>query len=223
MSDRFTFNFDQYVWRNQRRSIRESKDQHNSIRWYSILFAFLMVLQERLVRINWLYNQIKFSSSSGKGLDWWGNRYDTKRDRENNENDTDYKLRILFEHSYKQKAASISVKRSLISTITGKSLSEIKAEKLIDSLFVMGGPIGSICASRDYFFYSVRYYIPTIDRITRRNVLNMLNKTTIGGNYYEVWEELEDLSSVEPGDGDIYKGQKLSDGILSLQRYWLVY
>lgn len=223
MDDRFTFNFEHFVWRNQRRSIRESKDRHGSIKWYSVLFSFLMALQERLTRLNWLYNQIRFSTSSGKGVDWWGNRYGVKRDRDINENDVDYKLRILFEHSYKQQAASISVKRSLISTITGINLSEIKAEKVINSLFVMGGPIGSICGSRNYFFYAIRYYIPTVNRITRKNVINMLNKTTIGGNYYEVWEELDDLSTVEPSDGEIYKGQKLSDGVLGLQRYWLVY
>ncbi|EIE02818.1 hypothetical protein [Leptospira licerasiae] len=230
---RFRFSFDSLIWKNMRRTIRETTPSpeemnadgtgglSNSL-WYRILFAFLIVLQERLNRANWLYQQIWLDSASGKGLDWWGARYGLLRSP--GEKDSSYFLQILFVLEYKRLPATIATKRALISRVTGHSIDRILVEQVYDYQYRMGDPIGSILGSRDYCFHAFRIYVPSTNKTNRQNLIRILNATNIGGNVWEVWEELDSLDPLPvSSEGQVWKGTKLSEGPLGSERYWLVY
>ncbi|WP_016754624.1 hypothetical protein [Leptospira santarosai] len=230
---RFRFSFDALVWKNLRRSIRETSPLpipmnengtgglSNSL-WYRVLFAFLIVIQERLKRSNWLYKQIWVNSADGKGLDWWGARYDVSR--EPGESDSSYYLRILFLAEYRRLPPTLLTKKNLIARITGLSTDQIGVEQVFDCKYRMGDPIGTILSSRNYCFYAFRIYIPSIGKKSRQNLIRILDAINIGGNVWEIWESLNPSDpSPTPEDGQVWKGARLSETLLGSESYWLVY
>ncbi|EMO62273.1 hypothetical protein LEP1GSC133_3785 [Leptospira borgpetersenii serovar Pomona str. 200901868] len=231
--NRFRFSFDSLVWKNLRRGIQQTTPSpfqmnengsgglSNSL-WYRILFAFLIVMNERLDRINWLYKQIWLYTADGKGLDWWGARYGLPRNP--SESDAAYLLRIIFLLEYRRLPATIATKRSLASRITGHPIDKINVEEVFDHKYKIGDPIGSVIGSRNYCFFAFRIYIPKIDNLKRQNLIRILDTINIGGNVWEVWEELDTNEAPPIFEGSqIFKGTRLSEGPLGFERYWLVY
>ncbi|EMM99114.1 hypothetical protein LEP1GSC021_4773 [Leptospira noguchii str. 1993005606] len=230
---RFRFDFNSLVWQNLRRSIRQTSPLpvpmnengtgglSNSL-WYRVLFAFLIVIQERLKRSNWLYKQIWVDTADGKGLDWWGARYGLSR--EPGESDSSYYLRILFLAEYRRLPPTLFTKKNLITRITGLSTDQIVVEQVFDFKYRMGDPIGTILGSRDYCFYAFRIYIPSINKKSRQNLIRILDAINIGGNVWEIWEELNPSDpSPTPEDGQVWKGARLSETLLNAESHWLVY
>ncbi|WP_061260289.1 hypothetical protein [Leptospira interrogans] len=230
---RFRFDFNSLVWANLRRSIRQTSPLPVSINengtgglsnslWYRVLFALLIVIQERLKRSNWLYKQIWVDTADGKGLDWWGARYGLSR--EIGESDSSYYLRILFLAEYRRLPPTLFTKKNLISRITGLSTDQISVEQVFDYKYRMGDPIGTILGSRDYCFYAFRIYIPSINKKSRQNLIRILDAINIGGNVWEIWEELNPSDPPPtPEDGQTWKGARLSETLLGAELYWLVY
>ncbi|MBV6348832.1 hypothetical protein KKQ82_07395, partial [Leptospira interrogans] len=106
MSDKFTFNFDSTVWKNQRSLIR--KLGVDSL-WYKVLKSILSILNERAVRLSWLYRQMWLETSDGFGLILWGTRY--KIEKLPGETDDLYRNRLLLAKLFKMSIASVSSKR----------------------------------------------------------------------------------------------------------------
>lgn len=139
MSDKFIFDFDSTVWKNQRSLIR--KLGVDSL-WYKILRSILSILNERAGRLSWLYRQMWLETSDGFGLILWGTRY--KIEKLPGETDDLYRNRLLLAKLFKMSIASVSSKRQVIQFSTGLDPEEISYFKVYKSeeaknCFVMGG------------------------------------------------------------------------------------
>lgn len=194
MSDRVEFDFDSYVWKNQRKRIRSTGV---SGLWYRALNSLLLILEKRAEKLSWLYRQFWLESSDGPGLTAWGVRF--RIPRRPGESEMNYRIRILLERLFKLSVPSISIKMQVISTITGLTRSQIQYKSVYKDnigrdLFRMGDELGKPMMSRSYILYRYRFYIPAMPESFDRNSLARgLDNVNIGGNVPEVWEDAGDF------------------------------
>lgn len=158
MFDKFTFDFDSIVWKNQRSLIRKlGVDSF----WYKVLRSILSILNERAVRLSWLYRQMWLETSDGFGLILWGARY--KIEKLPGESDDSYRSRLLLAKLFKMSIASVSSKKQIIQFSTGLNPEEIRYFKVYNSeeaknCFVMGGALDQRMMSRKYLLFRCRFF-----------------------------------------------------------------
>ncbi|ASV04952.1 hypothetical protein ACO2J1_02340 [Leptospira interrogans] len=189
MSDKFTFNFNSTVWKNQRSLIR--KLGVDSL-WYKVLKSILSILNERAVRLSWLYRQMWLETSDGFGLILWGTRY--KIEKLPGETDDLYRNRLLLAKLFKMSIASVSSKRQVIQFSTGLDPEEIRYSKIYKSeeaknCFTMGGILDQRMMSRKYVLFRYRFFFPKLsDSFNRSALVQSIENVNIGGNVCELWE-----------------------------------
>ncbi|WP_061244220.1 hypothetical protein [Leptospira noguchii] len=190
MSDKFTFDFDSTVWKNQRSLIRKlGVDSF----WYKVLRSILSILNERAVRLSWLYRQMWLETSDGFGLILWGARY--KIEKLPGESDDSYRSRLLLAKLFKMSIASVSSKKQIIQFSTGLNPEEIRYFKVYNSeesknCFVMGGALDQRMMSRKYILFRCRFFFPKLpDSLNRSALVQSIENVNIGGNVCELWEE----------------------------------
>jgi hypothetical protein len=190
MSDRIQFNFDSYVWKNQRKSVRSSG---TSGLWYRALNSLLQILVNRSTRLSWLYRQFWLETSDGPGLNAWGIRYRIRR--RPGESDNNYKTRIILERLFKLSVPSVSTKIQVISAITGLARSQFEYKSVYKDevgkdLFRMGSPISLPMMTRKYILHRYRFILPPLPiEFDRASLVEGLNNVNIGGNVPEIWED----------------------------------
>ncbi|RHX94995.1 hypothetical protein DLM76_06585 [Leptospira yasudae] len=190
MSDKFNFDFDSYVWKNQRNLIRKLG---NSSLFYRILKSILSVLNERAVRLNWLYRQMWLETSDGFGLILWGARY--KIQKLPGETDESYRNRLLLAKLFKMSIASVSSKRQVVQFSTGLNPEAIRYSKIYEAeetkdCFVMGGAPDQRMMSRKYMLFRYRFLFPKLaDSFNRNSLVQSMENVNIGGNVCEFWED----------------------------------
>ncbi|MBM9499372.1 hypothetical protein JWG44_03815 [Leptospira sp. 201903071] len=196
MSDRFHFDFDSFVWKNQRSLIRKLG---TSSLWYKILRSLLSILGDRASKLSWLYRQMWLETSDGFGLILWGTRY--KIAKLPGETDDSYRNRLLLAKTFKLSIASVSSKRQVIQYSTGVAANEIRYSKVYESddakeCFVMGGVLEGRMMSRKYILFRYRFLFPKLsDSFDRSSLIRSIENVNIGGNVCELWE---DQGSFEP-------------------------
>ncbi|EMS88137.1 hypothetical protein [Leptospira noguchii] len=190
MFDKFTFDFDSTVWKNQRSLIRKlGVDSF----WYKVLRSILSILNERAVRLSWLYRQMWLETSDGFGLILWGARY--KIEKLPGESDDSYRSRLLLAKLFKMSIASVSSKKQIIQFSTGLNPEEIRYFKVYNSeeaknCFVMGGALDQRMMSRKYLLFRCRFFFPKLpDSLNRSALVQSIENVNIGGNVCELWEE----------------------------------
>ncbi|WP_036067407.1 hypothetical protein [Leptospira noguchii] len=190
MSDKFTFDFDSIVWKNQRSLIRKlGMDSF----WYKVLRSILSILNERAVRLSWLYRQMWLETSDGFGLILWGARY--KIEKLPGESDDSYRSRLLLAKLFKMSIASVSSKKQIIQFSTGLNPEEIRYFKVYNSeesknCFVMGGALDQRMMSRKYILFRCRFFFPKLpDSLNRSALVQSIENVNIGGNVCELWED----------------------------------
>ena len=180
------FNFDNWVWKNQRWQIRETGSESL---WYKALQSFLRILENRSQKITWLWDNLNFETSYGYGLDLWGARY--RIPRLAGENDVAYKDRINFQFSYKQTPGNTANLKKIVAQLVGTSSEKIIIERVYPHHYVMGGAIGSPVSTRDYAHYTYRIYVPkeiVVNEIQRGLILWAISTIETAGSLYELWE-----------------------------------
>lgn len=190
MSDKFTFDFDSIVWKNQRSLIRKlGMDSF----WYKVLRSILSILNERAVRLSWLYRQMWLETSDGFGLILWGARY--KIEKLPGESDDSYRSRLLLAKLFKMSIASVSSKKQIIQFSTGLNPEEIRYFKVYNSeesknCFVMGGALDQRMMSRKYLLFRCRFFFPKLpDSLNRSALVQSIENVNVGGNVCELWED----------------------------------
>ncbi|EMJ92202.1 hypothetical protein [Leptospira alstonii] len=190
MSDKFIFDFDSYVWKNQRNLIRKLGA---SSFWYKVLKSILSILVERAGRLSWLYRQIWLETSDGFGLILWGARY--KIEKLPGETDDSYRSRLLLAKLFKKSIASVSSKKQVIQFSTGLNSEEIRYSKVYEAeetkdCFVMGGALDKRMMSRKYVLFRYRFLFPKLaDSFNRAALIQSIENVNIGGNVGELWED----------------------------------
>ncbi|PJZ41233.1 hypothetical protein CH370_13455 [Leptospira kmetyi] len=190
MSDKFIFDFDSVVWKNQRNLVRKLGD---SSLWYKFLKSVLSILNERAARLSWLYRQMWLETSDGFGLILWGARY--KIAKLPGETDELYRSRLLLAKLFKLSIASVSSKRQVVQFSTGLNSDEIRYSKVYETeesknCFVMGGPIDGRMMSRKYVLFRYRFLFPKLsDSFDRAELVRSMENVNVGGNVCEFWEE----------------------------------
>ncbi|RHX92006.1 hypothetical protein [Leptospira stimsonii] len=190
MPDRFNFNFDSFVWKNQRSLVRKLG---TSSLWFKILKSLLSILDERAVRLSWLYRQMWLETSDGFGLILWGARY--KIAKLPGETDDSYRNRLLLAKTFKLSIASVSSKKQVIQYLTQLDANDIQYSKLYESddaknCFVIGDTLDGTMMSRKYLLFRYRFSFPKPSSSFDRNALvTSMENVNIGGNVCELWEE----------------------------------
>lgn len=194
MSNRVTFDFDSYVWFNQRKAVRANGS--NSL-FYRALKIITKILENRATKLSWLYNQFWLEKSDGNGLVAWGIRY--RIPKRPGESDNNYRNRILLDRLFKLSVPSVSTKLKALAVMTGLSRSQIQYINLFNNdfgrnTFRMGDEISLPMMSRKYIIYRYRFYIPILPESFDRNELSSsLENVNVGGNVPEIWEDQGDF------------------------------
>ncbi|MEM7182715.1 MAG: hypothetical protein AAF518_17510 [Spirochaetota bacterium] len=186
------FDFNSWVWKNQRRQVRDLRS--DSI-WYRTLETFLQILVKRSEKVTWLWDNLFFGSSYGYGLDLWGARY--RIPRLVGEKDLSYKDRIRFRLSYKQIAGTTANMKSVAAELVNVSSDKIIVERVYPNHFTIGGVIGSPIGTRDYAHYTYRIYIPQTDAVKRGLLLWAIKTIETAGSLYELWEYTTDDTGIK--------------------------
>lgn len=190
MSDKFSFDFDSVVWKNQRSLIRKLGD---SSLLYKFLKSILSILSERAARLSWLYRQMWLETSDGFGLILWGARY--KIAKLPGETDESYRSRLLLAKLFKMSIASVSSKRQVVQFSTGLNSDEIRYSKVYETeesknCFVMGDSIDGRMMSRKYILFRYRFLFPKLsDSFDRDALVRSMENVNVGGNVCELWED----------------------------------
>ncbi|WP_016759415.1 hypothetical protein [Leptospira weilii] len=190
MPDRFSFEFDSYVWNNLRSLI---KRQGTSSLWYRGLKSILSILEERASRLNWLYRQFWLETSDTLGLALWGVRYGM--DKRPGESDDSYRNRLLLAKLFKMAEPTVATKRQILQYATGLSSDQISYLKIYSSEegksgFFMGGPTSLRMISRKYILHRYRFLFPKLqDSFDRNGLRNAMDNVNVGGNVPELWED----------------------------------
>jgi hypothetical protein len=186
----YLFDFDSWVWKNQRRTIQ--KTGKNST-WYNLISALLSpILNKICEKLSWIYSQVWLYSATGIGIDEWGRVY--KISRTTGESDIFYKYRISIWLSILNGAISISIKKSAILSVI-KAYTGIDADVRFINCYEIGmqigDEIGACMMSTDYHLFHYRVYISgvTIDSALLESILNILDSSNVGGNTWEIWIE----------------------------------
>ncbi|MCE9499160.1 MAG: hypothetical protein K8R21_01390 [Leptospira sp.] len=191
MSDRYSFKFEPWVWKNLRHTIR---DKGIDSFYYKALNSLLSILNNKAGKASWLYRQIWLETSDSQGLIDWGVELDTKKIP--GEPEETYKDRLLIIQISRRTVPTVAAKKKAISISTDISIPEIKyysvynlAESRSDH-FKMGGPLDSPMMPRKYIIYRYRFIIPYLgDSFDRNQLIKTLERMNIGGNIFEVWED----------------------------------
>lgn len=189
MSDRFSFDFDSYVWKNLRSLIRR---QGTSSLWYRGLKSILSILNERSSRLNWLYRQFWLETSDTLGLSLWGVRYGI--DKRPGESDDSYRNRLLLAKLFKMAEPTVATKRQVIQYATGLSSDEISCVKIYSSEegksgFCMGSEVDREMFSRKYILTRYRFIFSGLsDSFDRNGLSKTVDAVNVGGNVPELWE-----------------------------------
>lgn len=193
---RFTFDFDSWVWKNQRKSIR--KLGTGSL-WYRFLTAMTLIFLTRIDKLNWLYNQLWMESSTDQGTVLWAQRYDVHRFP--GETFDEFKSRLLFE-SLRNVPLTNVTRKLVLKNILGISENLISFERVYDHHFTVGGMVGLPIGSRDYAMHAFRIYAPKtadpdFDRKARHAEL-IIAKINIGANIPELWFDDGVAAGIDP-------------------------
>ncbi|UML78216.1 hypothetical protein FH583_12115 [Leptospira interrogans] len=190
MSDRFSFDFDSYVWKNLRSLI---KKQGTSSLWYRGLKSILSILDDRASRLNWLYRQFWLETSDTLGLSLWGVRYGI--DKRPGESDESYRTRLLLAKLFKLSVPTVATKRQVIQYATGLPVDEISYVKLYTSEegktgFKMGSEVDRKMIPRKYILHRYRFLFPKLsDSFDRNGLSKAVDAVNVGGNVPELWED----------------------------------
>ncbi|EMO79197.1 hypothetical protein LEP1GSC126_2862 [Leptospira kirschneri str. 200801774] len=190
MSDRFSFDFNSYVWKNLRSLIRR---QGTSSLWYRGLKSILSILEERSSRLNWLYRQFWLETSDTLGLSLWGVRYGI--DKRPGESDESYRTRLLLAKLFKMSEPTVTTKRQILQYATGLYSDQISYLKIYSSEegksgFFMGGSLSLRMISRKYILHRYRFLFPKLpDSFDRNGLRNAMDNVNVGGNVPELWED----------------------------------
>jgi len=180
----FSFDFDRRIWKNMRRAIRALGP--DSL-FYRFLKASFNVLQTRLDRANWLFNQLWLETSDSYGVTLFGQRY--KVASIPGESLESYRNRITLERSSSTRSTNKG-RKALLQAVLGIDPDTVKIVRPRNFAFGPGAQVGSLMMSHEYASYAYRLYAPapaTPDAEKEKFALRLIESGNLGGNYPELW------------------------------------
>ncbi len=176
---RFEYSFQNWIWKNLRRSIRLLPQ---TSLWYIFLESLFSYFESLIDLANWLYDQIDLNTSSGIGLNLWGKRYGLQRLVD--ESDLDFKNRILYNLLIYRNNLTRKRRREILSEIFGIPVDDIFIYNFTNTFTSkIGDRLAYSIYSRKAELYTYQVIFPReLTTLERERVIEFMSRTNLGGN-----------------------------------------
>lgn len=176
---RFEYSFQNWIWKNLRRSIRLLPQ---TSLWYIFLESLFRYFESLISLANWLYDQIDLNTASGIGLNLWGKRYGLQRLVD--ESDLDFKNRILYNLLIYRNSLTRKRRREILSELLVIPVEDILIYNFTNtSVSKVGDPLPYVVGSRKAELYTYQVIFPReLTTLERGRVIEFMSRTNLGGN-----------------------------------------
>lgn len=193
----YQYSFINDVWNNLRKKIRNLGIESL---WYKVLYSLIgLTLENRRLKLNYLFNQTSIDTCPAERLYLWGQRLGLPR--ENGEDLEDYRLRLIALKSQTE-GISVDVKLKIISRLSDIEVENIRWKPVYPYHQTIGGVIGEPISTRDYSLLGFRFYM-TDNGADWNKISIELEKINKNGEVCELWIETSTGSKVGVELGEI--------------------